>query len=177
MTESSAINGTRPYGLVRRLIELWALAGGLLLVALVLMNAYSLVADITFRRPLAGDFEMVEVGVAVAAFTFLPYCQLTGSNVSADIFTQGAGPRTMACLSLLSGLFALAFGALLTWRMSLGLLDYRQFGETTAITGFPIWVAFVPIVISLAMLVVASLISMSDAFAIVRSGDNGAAGS
>jgi TRAP-type C4-dicarboxylate transport system permease small subunit len=177
MSESPAVAGAGSYGPVRRIIELWALAGGVLLSAVVLMNAYSLLSDIAFRKPLAGDFELVEVGVAVAAFAFLPYCQLTGANVTADIFTQGAGPRTVALLSLLSALIALAFSLLLTWRVSLGLLDLRQNGETTVLMGFPIWIAFVPIVLSLALLAVASLISIRDALADVRSaGGNQAAG-
>lgn len=156
-------------GLARRAIELWALGGGMLLIAIVLMTAYSLVAGILFSAPLPGDFEMVEVGVAVAAFAFLPYCQLTGANVTADIFTQGLSPRKVAFLTLLAATIALLFSMLLTWRMSFGLLDYRRYGETTAITGFPIWYAFIPIVMSLAMLVVSSLITVRDAFAALRS--------
>jgi TRAP-type C4-dicarboxylate transport system permease small subunit len=169
MPEPSAATGAGPFGLARRFIELWALAGGLLLSGVVLMNAYSLLSDFAFRKPLAGDFELVEVGVAIAAFAFLPYCQLTGANVTADIFTQGAGPRTVALLALLSALIAAAFSLLLTWRLSLGLIDLRQSGETTVLMGFPIWIAFVPIVLSLALLAVASLISIRDALADVRS--------
>lgn len=170
MSQQSDVVRAAPFGVARRVIELWALAGGLLIVALVLMNAYSLAADIFFRRPLPGDFEIVEVGVAVAAFAFLPYCQLTGANVTADIFTQNAGPRTVACLALFSALIALAFSLLLAWRMGLGLLDYRRQGETTTITSFPIWIAFVPIVMSLVLLALASLISVRDALADMRSG-------
>ena len=169
MPDTSGPERARPFGLARRVIELWALAGGLLLVAVVCMNAYSLLADMAFRKPLAGDFELVEVGVAVAVFAFLPYCQLTGANVTADIFTQGAGPRTVALLALLSGVIAFAFALLLTWRMSLGLIDKHQYGETTVLLGFPIWIGYVPVVLSLALLVVASLISVRDALADVRS--------
>jgi TRAP-type C4-dicarboxylate transport system permease small subunit len=172
MSDSSGLARAKPFGLARRIVELWALAGGLLLLAIVLMNAYSLVADITFRKPLAGDFELVEVGVAVAAFAFLPYCQLTGANVTADIFTQNAGPRMVALLALLSAFIALLFSLLLTWRMSLGLIDYRQDGETTVIMNFPIWLAFIPIVFSLALLALASLISVGDALAEVRAASN-----
>ena len=152
----------------RRIIELWALAGGLLLVAIILMNAYSLVADILLGKPLAGDFELVEVGVAIAAFAFLPYCQLTGANVSADIFMQNARPGIQAALSAAAGAIALAFAALLLWRMALGLVELREYRETTTITGFPIWVAYVPILLSLALLLVAALISLRDAVAGAR---------
>ena len=168
MNEQSGTARAQPFARVRRLIELWALAGGVLLIAIVSMNAYSLLADIAFRKPLPGDFELVEVGVAVAAFAFLPYCQLTGANVTADIFTQNVGPRTVARLAFLSALIAFAFSLLLTWRMTLGLVDIRRYGETTTITGFPIWIAYVPIVASLAMLAIASFISMRDALADAR---------
>lgn len=151
--------------IARRVIELWALAGGLLLVAIVLMNVYSLVADILFGTPLAGDFELVEVGVAVAAFAFLPYCQVSGANVTADIFMQNARPGLLAALSAVAGAIALAFAALLLWRMALGLAELREYRETTTITGFPIWVAYVPILASLGLLVLAALISLRDALA------------
>jgi TRAP-type C4-dicarboxylate transport system permease small subunit len=169
MSLQSGMERVGPYGPARRIIELWALAGGLLLLGVVCMIAYSLLSDIAFRKPLSGDFELVEVGVAVAAFAFLPYCQLTGANVSADIFTQGAGPRTIAFLSLLSAVIALVFSLILTWRMSVGLLDIHRYGETTTIMGFPIWIAYVPIVFSLVLLALASLISVRDALADTRS--------
>jgi TRAP-type C4-dicarboxylate transport system permease small subunit len=168
MVTQSGTERVGSFGLARRVIELWALAGGLLVLAVVLMNAYSLLADIAFRTPLPGDFELVEVGVAVAAFAFLPYCQLTGANVTADIFTQNAGPRTVAVLALFSALIAFAFSLLLTWRMSLGLLDIRRYGETTTIMSFPIWIAYVPIVLSLTLLALASFISVRDALADLR---------
>ena len=44
----------------------------------------------------------------------------------------------------------------------------REYGETTAITGFPLWIAYVPILGSLAMLVVASVITLVDAIADAR---------
>jgi TRAP-type C4-dicarboxylate transport system permease small subunit len=169
MVQQSNDTRAKPFGFARRLVELWALAGGILLLALVLSNAYSLAADITFSKPLFGDFEMVENGVAIAAFAFLPYCQLTGANVTADIFTQNAGPRTVAALALFSALIALAFSILLIWRMSQGLVDYYNYAETTATLGFPIWLVFVPIVISLVLLALAAFVSVSDALSGLRS--------
>jgi TRAP-type C4-dicarboxylate transport system permease small subunit len=106
---------------------------------------------------------MVEVLVAVAAFAFLPYCQLTDANVTADIFTARAGRRTIAVFGLIASLVALGFALLLLWRMYAGLLDYRQYVETTAILRFPIWMAYIPALISLALLTVACLITLKDA--------------
>ena len=81
-----------PRGFVARVIEVWALLGGFVLLGIVLMVAWSATRDFLFSRPLQGDVEMTEMWVAVAAFMFLPYCQLTGANVTADIFTARARP-------------------------------------------------------------------------------------
>lgn len=145
---------------IRKIIEYWALAGGFLLLAVVLVNAASLAGNIALAQPVPGDFEIVEVGVAVAVFSFLPYCQITGANVTADIFTAWAGPRVRGALGVLASLIALGFGILLLWRMSYGLADYRQYREVTTIYQFPIWYAFVPILFSLFLLSLACLITL-----------------
>lgn len=146
---------------LRRLITGWALAGGLVLLALAVMTTWSALAGAVLGRPLPGDFELMELGVAVAAFAFLPYCQLTGANVSADIFTQGLAPARVAMLEMLSAVIALGFSLLLLWRMYEGLLDYRKYVETTAILKLPIWIAFVPALVSLALLAGASWLSVT----------------
>lgn len=148
-------------GVAAAVITGWALLGGFVLLAVVVMNVVSVIGGIVWI-PFPGDFEMTEIGVAVAAFAFLPYCQLTDANVTADIFTAKAGPRTIAVFKLLASIVALAFAALLLWKMSEGMGNQREYGYTTAILQFPTWMAFVPILISLALLVVASALTLVD---------------
>jgi TRAP-type C4-dicarboxylate transport system permease small subunit len=157
---NAAHAATGPSGFVARVIETWALLGGIVLLAVVLMTAWSAMRGFLFGRPLQGDFEMTEMWVAVAVFMFLPYCQLTGANVTADIFTARASPRSVALLELVSALIALGFSLLLLWRMYYGFLDYREYVETTTILHVPIWYAYVPALISLALLALASLVSV-----------------
>ncbi|NBS12362.1 MAG: TRAP transporter small permease [Gammaproteobacteria bacterium] len=143
-----------------RLIHGWALFGGFVLLAVVLMTTVSAFTGFVFATPFPGDFELTEMGVAVAAFAFLPYCQLTFSNVSADIFTQKAGPAVNRWLSRLGSLIALCFSVLLMWRMFEGLKDYQTYLETTTILQIPIWYAFVPTLASLALLALAAIVTM-----------------
>lgn len=147
----------------RSLITAWALLGGLVLVGVVLVNAWSILAGAVVNKPFPGDFELTEMGAAVAAFCFLPYCQLVGANVSADIFTMRAGPRTVAAMSVLAATVAVVFAAILLWWMSAGLLDYREYEQFTGILEIPIWWAFVPALVSLALLVLASVITLVEA--------------
>ncbi|WP_373050782.1 TRAP transporter small permease [Thalassovita aquimarina] len=155
--------GAGPQGLATRVITGWALVGGLVLVGVVLINAWSILSGALFNKPFAGDFELTEMGAAIAVFCFLPYCQLTGANVSADIFTMRASPRSVALMSLFAGLIALLFTAILLWRMSAGLVDYREYEEFTGILQIPIWWAFLPILVSLALLFYAAVIGFLQA--------------
>jgi len=162
MAEGAAQAPAGPSGLAGRVIEAWALLGGIVLLGVALMTAWSAFTGWVFGRPLPGDFELTEVLVAVAVFAFLPFCQLTDANVTADIFTERAGPRAVAGFRLFSALLALGVALVLLWRTWAGMLDYRQFIETTAILKIPIWWAYVPAVVSLVLLCLACLIALRD---------------
>ncbi|MGA0126242.1 MAG: TRAP transporter small permease, partial [bacterium] len=92
-------------------------------------------------------------------YAFLPYCQLTFANVSADVFTAKMKPAKVRFLSRVGSLVAAAFSILLIWRMYEGLLDYQMYLETTTILQVPIWYAFVPSIFSLLLLLLAALIT------------------
>lgn len=153
MAEPSKIEETGPSGLVFRIVTAWALMGGVVLLLVVAMHTWSVIGN-QFGMPFPGDFEMTEIGVAIAAFSFLPYCQITGSNVTADIFTSGASPRAVAMFTLLGSLVALCFSLLLLWRMYAGMLDQKTYDYETAVLQFPNWIGWIPILMSLALLAV-----------------------
>jgi TRAP-type C4-dicarboxylate transport system permease small subunit len=145
---------------LRAAIRLWALLGGLIVVALVLISAASAGTTLFFNKPIQGDYELVKHFVAVAVFCFLPYCQLTGGNVTVDIFTEAASERTKAAMLAFSSLFAIAFALLLLRQMYLGLLGYIEYPETTAALHIPLWTAFPPALVSLVLLLVAAVVTL-----------------
>ena len=153
--------------LARSMIIGWAFFGGIILSLVVAINVISVVGGIVWK-PFPGDFEMTEIGVAVAAFAFLPYCQMVGANVTADIFTSRAPYRLVAFFGVLASTVALGFSLLLLSRMYLGMLDQKAYGYTTAILQFPHWIAFVPILISLALLALAALITLIEGINKIR---------
>jgi TRAP-type C4-dicarboxylate transport system permease small subunit len=163
MADRENTNGTGVSGVAYRLIFGWAMLGGFVLLLVVAINMVSVIGGF-FGKPFPGDFELTEVGVAVAAFSFLPWCQLSRGNVTADIFTAGASKRTVAFFTLLGSLVALLFSLVLIWRMYAGMLDQKEYGYTTAILQFPHWMAFVPILISLALLALASAVTLREDF-------------
>lgn len=167
MSDISATQRAGLSSLARNAIIGWALFGGVILALVVLVNVVSVVGGVVWK-PFPGDFEMTEIGVAVAAFAFLPYCQMVGANVTADIFTSGASDRALGVFSLLASIVALGFSLLLLSRMYFGMLDQKAYNYTTAILQFPHWVAFIPILISLALLAVAALLTLSESISQIR---------
>lgn len=158
---------TRRTGLplaVEQAATLWAMAGGALLLGVVAINVVSVIGGL-FGRPFAGDFELTEVGTAVAVFAFLPFVQISDANVSAEIFTQRAPARLVAAFGLLAALVAIAFALLLGWRMYLGMLDQKAYDYTTAIVQFPHWIAFLPILASIALLALCAAVTAAERLA------------
>ncbi|MFQ5959596.1 MAG: TRAP transporter small permease, partial [Alphaproteobacteria bacterium] len=138
-------------GVLERLAKGLALAGGAVLLAVMAVTVVSVVGRTAFASPILGDFELVEIGCAVAVFAFLPYCQLRRGNVVVDLFIRRTHGR--ARLDAAHSLVYAAIAALFAWRLALGGAELRAWGETTMILAVPLWWGFVPIVASAALLV------------------------
>ena len=167
-SEGPATARARALGLARAVIRYWALLGGLTLVALVVMTAASAASNLFFDRPFAGDFEIVKHGVAIAVFAFLPYCQLTYSNITVDIFTERMSDRAKSAMVLFSSLLAAGLAVLLMRQMWLGMLDYLRYPEYMVSVPIALWTAFPPALLSLALLLLASLITAAEGLSGLR---------
>jgi len=152
------VSPTDPAGrLLERAAKLLAIAGGLVLTAVTLMSLYSVVMRNLAGAPIQGDFELVQMGCAIAVAAFLPFTQLRDGNIFVDFFTARASDRTKA---LLDGAGALLVGlalGLIAWRTGVGGLDAFRNGETTMIMALPIWWGYAAMTPSLAVAALAAL--------------------
>ena len=121
-----------------------------------------------FDKPFAADYELVKVLIAVSIFMFLPYCQLVGANVTVDIFTENMSEAKKAAMSAFSSIFAVALSLLLLRQMYFGFLGYMKFPEVTPVLNLPLWTAFPPILVSLALLLVAAVLTLLDGWRSMR---------
>jgi TRAP-type C4-dicarboxylate transport system permease small subunit len=145
-------------------VRWWAVLGGLIATALAVMSALSAASNLLLHRPFPADYELVKHLTAVIIFMFLPYCQLVGANVTVDVFTEGMSARAKAVMELVSSVLAAAFAVLLLRQMWLGWEGYLQFVETTPVLRLPLWTAFPPILVSLALLLAAAAVTVADAW-------------
>ena len=115
-----------------RLARYLAYAGGAILAAMAILTVISVIG----RRftavglgPIKGDFELVEIGCAIAIFAFMPLAQMKRSHVTVDIFVQALHPRIFAFLGFVGdALIALASSVIL-WRFWLGFGEKFPYGS------------------------------------------------
>ncbi len=142
---------------VRAAAVAFALGGSIVLAAMTVISTVSIVGRWLFAQPIPGDYEIAQLGTAVAVSSFLPYCALRGGHVLVDFLTASAPPRLRAVLDAMGSLAIAAVGFLVAWRLSLGMLDLRQYGETTMVLAIPTWYAYAPMVPSFALLGIVAL--------------------
>ncbi|TWI52666.1 TRAP-type C4-dicarboxylate transport system permease small subunit [Pseudomonas duriflava] len=148
----------QPVGYVLNMLAcLLAFIGGLVLVAMTLMSAYSIFMRTFFDEPLLGDVELVQMGCGVAIMCFLPLCQLRRGNVIVDVFTLNAPAALRNIMDALGGLLTAAAAGLLAWRSVIGALDAHGTGEESIILGLPLWWPMSVFGPAFALLVVVSL--------------------
>jgi TRAP-type C4-dicarboxylate transport system permease small subunit len=133
----------------------FAIGGGVVFVALVAMEIVSIVGRKLFSAPVPGDVEILQMCAAFASATFLAYCHLIGGDVKVDFFTHNVGGHRVALLDALGSSLVGVFGALLAWRTAAGALVLKEVGETSAILGWPVWLAQALMVPSFVLLALA----------------------
>ena len=127
----------------------FAWLGGVMIALLGVMTAVSILGRFAYDipgvydlfdwlGPIPGDYEIMEMGTAIAVFAFLPHCHLTKAHVCVDIFTQWAGPRLLGLMLLLTNLLFTVSASVLTWQLYLGLQDKIRYGEATMMLGLPV---------------------------------------
>ena len=129
-----------------------ALFGGMTLVIVILINVISILNRIIFLNPLVGDFELVEIGSAIAISSFLPLCHLKKGNVIVDFITSKLNLRKIAFLDCTSSIVYGLIATFFTYRMYFGARDMLYYQEETMLLQFPIWIPFLPVTLSFGLL-------------------------
>ncbi|WP_232829440.1 TRAP transporter small permease [Tropicimonas sp. IMCC34043] len=155
MTDPNSTEKTYPLPVPRWLTQLCGLfagLGGIVLLAMMLLTVTSVTLRTVTGAPISGDFELVEIGCAIAIFCFLPWCQIRSGNVLVDFFTINLRPRTNHWLEAVGDLLYLAIAVLMCWRLFHGGLDLRDYGEQSMVLRIPLWWSFVIILPAVALL-------------------------
>lgn len=154
------------HSFIVKLARLFALLGGAVLTALIVLVCLSIVGrslnsvlngDLvqsilpglanlllaTGVGPINGDFELVEAGMAFVIFAFLPLCHINGAHAAVDIFTAKLPLGANRFLRMTIEIVFAAILVIIAYQLFLGMLSKQSSGQTTLLLQFPIWWAYV----------------------------------
>lgn len=134
-----------------------AYLGGIIMILLIAMSLVSIVGRKLFSLPIPGDLEIMQMGAAVAAAMFFPWCQINDAHVRVDFFTTRLPVRARAALDGIAALLLGGVMLLLSWRTGVAAIASRQSGEASLMLGWPNWIAVALIVPSLVLFALTGL--------------------
>lgn len=154
--------------LLHSVIRLWALAGGVVLLGIVLLtavNAAGFTLDLILGPfgvsvgGVSGYEDAVELFIGAAALAMFPYCQLQKGNVSVDIFMEMAPYRLQAAIDFISDIVLAVIAFYIGYMTIYGGIEAYEDGATSPILALPFWPFFIPAVFSCFLWALAALIT------------------
>ena len=166
---------------LERAAEVVALAGGFVMVAVMLLSSISvlgrslpqLLGFLSARlTPLnvPGDIEIVQLGGAVAIFCFLPYCQIRRANVFVDFFTRGIAVARRALFDLVANAVYFVLALAIAWQLGNGMREKFANRDSTMVLRLPEAWPYLFAVIAAWLLVVVVAYTVWRSFAEARTG-------
>jgi len=117
----------------------FAVCAGGVACAVALMTVVSVTARALVDKPIPGDVELTQFGIALSISLCLPWCQLQRANIIVDFFTQRSPPRAQQLLDAVGVLLLAAMCALLAWRTAVGAVGVYEVHESSMILELPMW--------------------------------------
>jgi TRAP-type C4-dicarboxylate transport system permease small subunit len=142
---------------VTRAARALAIVGGLLSVATALLVTTSVTLRWLGLGSINGDFELVQIGVALSVFCFLPLTQARRGNIMVDTFTAWLPLRVQRAMDAFWDFVYAGFMALTAWCLMNGARDALASGLTSAMLGLNLWPVFAATVLLILLLVVTAV--------------------
>jgi len=143
---------------LRRVVAVFALAGSAIALGTGVMVVVSVTLRALITKPIPGDVELTQFGVALAISLALPWCQMHGSNIIVDFFTQKLRERANRLLDGVGCLLIAIMCALLAWRTGVGAVSVREAHEASMILDLPMWWVYASLAPGLALTAVVALV-------------------
>lgn len=122
----------------RRLSDRLALAGGSVLMGMAVLVTASVLLRWATRQGIAGDFELLQIGLALAVFSFMPLCQLRGGNLFVDTFTGGLPQAWQRRMDSVWSLTYAVVAALIAVMLATGAMETLRSGTTSMMLELPL---------------------------------------
>jgi len=167
MNEIAASATRGPPGALRILgaiAKILALVGGTVAIVIAIVVVASVLTRWLLSAPIPGDFELAQIGTAVAVFAFLPYCQIVRGNIMVDTFTAHLPARLRRRIDGIWDFVYAAAMALVAACLTRGTVDTFASQEVSMVLRIPVWPGVAFGAFSCAFLAIVSLATAYDLF-------------
>jgi TRAP-type C4-dicarboxylate transport system permease small subunit len=144
--------------LIRWFSRWFAVAGAAVALFVAGMTSYSVISRWLTSKPVQGDVELTQMGIALSISLCVPWCQMRNSNIIVDFFTQKFSPRKQDVLDGVGCMLLALMCSVLAWRTGIGALSVHQSNETSMILGLPMWWVYAALAPGLALTALICLI-------------------
>lgn len=165
----TVLSGDIQRSYLARISNLFALTGGFIMLVVAAVTVASIIGRTTMGQSVEGDYEITEMGLAMAIFLFLPECYLRKGHVIVDLFTSHCTPNTLRILDFIGDIVFTLVAFLFAYRMSMSGFEAKEYMEQSMLLGLPTWWTFVVGVISM---VLCGLCGLYNLFTTFRGGNH-----
>ena len=142
---------------IGRATRVVAILGGCLSIATATLVTLSVLGRWLGFGSINGDFELVQMGVALSVFCFLPLSQARRGNIMVDTFTTWLPARVQRAIDAFWDFVYAGFMALIAWCLMNGARDAVASGLNSTMLGVPLWPVFAATVVLVLLLVATAI--------------------
>lgn len=144
--------------LVERLASHWALLGGILLLAIMIVTSVNIAAfgmDRIARlfganvSALPGYEDFVRLAISCTALMFFPFCQVKRGHVVVDLFASSFPLWLVRLLDRIWLVAILSLALFLLYWMILGMIETYEDSALSPVLGWAEWPFYLPGIVSL----------------------------
>jgi TRAP-type C4-dicarboxylate transport system permease small subunit len=117
----------------------FGLVGGIIVVSMMSLVFVSVFARYIFRRPIAGDMEIIELMMAATVILSIVYTSYCKAHIRVDLVLGYLNRRANLVLDILAYTVAAVIFALISWQSYMNIWTVIGDNKTTLITHIPIF--------------------------------------
>ena len=114
-------------------------AGVSVLLVMMALITTDVILRYVFNSPLRGVYEIVEVILVIVVSFGMAYTAMQKGMVAVEVLVERYPPRVRVIIDIFNSLAGLALFSFISWKTAEQAMTYRAAGETTYVSGLPLY--------------------------------------
>ena len=138
-----------------RAVKLLALAGGYILIGLMLLTVVAVFSRKILNAPIIGVQDLSEVSLVLVVFSAMAYAGWTGGHIAVDLIADMISPRVLRFIDVAMRALSATLIAIVAWESALRAMEAFREGEATNLISIRLYPFFWAISVGFALFALA----------------------